>query len=395
MPPRQSGRPGVYIMSKVTETVRSSRLGLRLRKIGLVVAVVSLVPAGCEKTPAGGVQTREMPPVVVQTITLRAEPIPQLLSAVGTLESPKDTVLATEVAGTVVHLDIPEGQEVEAGYVLARIDDRQARANLVIAEARHHNARETHTRLKALHKTGIVSRQELDDATAEIEAAQGQLDDARTALRKTEVRAPFAGLVGLRQANLGAYLAAGSAIVRLTQTRPLDLRFSLPEVDAHKVAAGQKVYGIGGNCSQRFTGGVTAVDPFFDPATRTVRVQARVANDDGGLRPGMSAAVRVEIGVTPEAIAVPQEAVVRHGTKRIIYTIDRDGHATANDVVLGELFADRVRVTSGLRPGDVVIAAGHQKLRPGAAVETEPYRPIENPNLDLGTAGGVSADCVL
>lgn len=379
---------------EVTETTRFSPLGSSAATLALLAAAW-LLAAGCEKRPAGGVQTSGTPPVLVQTITLRAEPIPRLLSAVGTLESPRDTVLATEVAGTIVHLDIPEGRQVEAGHLLARLDDRQARANVAIAEARYQNARETHSRLQALHKKGIVSRQEIDDATAELEAAEGQRDDARTALRKTEVRAPFAGLVGLRRVNLGAYVAAGSPIVRLTQTRPLDLRFSVPEVDAPKLAVGQRVYGMAGNCSQRFTGGLTAVDPFLDPSTRSVRAQARVANEDGALRPGMSAALRVEIGVTPEAIAVPQEAVVRQGTRRIVYTVDRDGHAAANDVVLGELFADRVQVTSGLRPGDIVVAVGHQKLRPGAPVETEPYRPIENPNLDLGTAAGASLDCVL
>ncbi len=350
------------------------------------------IAAACQQDPAGGAHADRSSGTVVQTVTLEAMAIPHLLNAVGTVESPQDTELAAEVEGAVTFLDIPEGREVESGYLLARIDDRQARAALSVAEARYRNAKETFDRLQALHGAAVISRQELDDATTALDEAEGQLDDARTTLGKTAIRAPFAGVVGLRRVSLGAYLSAGDAVVRLTQIKPMHLVFSLPQRAVAQVAIGQTVRGVAGGCTERFTAQVSVIDPSLDPETRMVRIQADLANEKGRLRPGMSATVRVEVRTKPDAVTVPQEAVVRQGTKRIVYTVGDDNTVNASEVKLGEFFTDLVEVTSGLSPGDIVVASGHQKLRPGALVNPEPYQPTDNPNLALGEEV-VAGDC--
>jgi membrane fusion protein (multidrug efflux system) len=359
-----------------------------------VVAALALAAllAACRGETAG--PGGEAPPVAVRTVRVEQEAIPRTLAAVGTLESPHTTELGTELGGTVVFLDVPEGQRVEEGHLLARIDARRATALLSITRARSRQARDTLARMRALHAAGIVSRQELDEALAEHDAAEGGLEDAATVVHKTEIRAPFAGVLGLRLVSLGAYLEPGTPVVRLTQTRPLHLVFSLPQRHAARVRAGQAVRGVAASCLP-FDAAVSVLDPYVDPATRAVRVQAVVPNEDERLLPGMSADVRLEVGTIPDALLVPVEAVIRRGTRRIVFAVDGDGTVEEREIALGEIFPDRVQVTRGVAAGDVVVAAGHQKLRRGSRVAPEPYAPVENPNLALGSngAGGAAPGC--
>jgi membrane fusion protein (multidrug efflux system) len=338
------------------------------------------------QSPAGGPGGDGRPPTPVQTVAVTPSQIPRILPAVGNLESPQSTELAAERAGKVVFLDIPEGQEVKTGHILARIDDEQARAAVTIAQARYKNAQDTLARLKTL-PARATSQQALDDAQAELEAAAGQLEDARVALRKTMIPAPFSGVLGLRQVSLGAYLDTGNTIVRLTQIRPLHLIFSLPQRYVSQIKVGQTVRGAASNCEEKFTAQVSAIDPFLDPATRSVQIQAIVPNESGRLLPGMAATVGLEVEQISDALLIPQAAVIRQGTKRLVYTVDADGYVQPHEITVGLFFVTEVQVESGLQAGDVVVAAGHQKLRPGAKVAPQPYEPIDNPNLDLGVNG--------
>lgn len=363
--------------------IRKAELGRTLRwtAAGLIFC---LVP-GCRDGAADGAAKREMPPVVVQTSVVEAKEIPRTISAVGDLESPQNTQLAAEVSGRIVSLDVSEGEEVEAGHVLARLDDQQARAAVSVAEARFRNAQATIRRLKTLGVEQLIAQQELDDAQAELDGARGELEQARTSLDKTIIRAPFSGVLGLRQVSLGAFVDAGEPIVRVTQTQPLHLHFGLPQQAFSELHLGQKVRGVVGHCGTRFGGQVSAIDPYVDPATRTVPVQATVPNIERNLLPGMATTIKVELESIPNALTVPESAVVRQGTARFVYTVDEDRTVVRRDVTLGEYLRGEVQVTSGLTEGATVVAAGHQKLRPGAKVETSPFTPTENPNLQLGS----------
>jgi membrane fusion protein, multidrug efflux system len=326
------------------------------------------------------------PPAAVQTVTVTPTQIPRTLAAVGNLESPQSTQLAAERPGKLVFLDVPEGREIKAGHVLARIDYEQAQAAVTIAKARYKNAQDTLARLKTV-PARATSQQALDDAQAELEAAAGQLEDARVALRKTTIAAPFTGVLSLRQVSLGAYLDAGDPLVRLTQIRPLHLIFSLPQRYISQVKLGQTVRGAASNCEEKFTAQVSAIDPFIDPATRSVRIQAIVPNESGRLLPGMATTVQLEVDHIADALLIPQEAVIRQGTKRLVYVVEPDSHVQNREVSLGLFFVNQVQIEDGLEAGEVVVAVGHQKLRPGAKVDPKPYASIDNPNVDLGLNG--------
>lgn len=350
--------------------------------VALAAAFAALPGCGAPEAPS-----RERPPARVQVVTVAPRELPRTISSVGSLESPDMTTVAAEIGGRLVALDIPEGRRVEAGHVLARIDDAEPRAALAVARARLRNARDRLARLENLRAESVSSEQAYDDATAEFEAATGAFEEARTRVDKTTIAAPFAGVLGLRQVNPGQYVSPGTAVVELTRVDPLELRFAIPQRHAGEVALEQAVRGRVGRCGAAFEGAVDAIDPRVDVATRSLRLQASVPNPDAALYPGMAVSLRLVVGRFEDALVVPQEAIVRQGTRHVVYVIDGEGKAVQRDVELGQFFVDGVHVRRGLEAGETVVAAGQQKLRPGAAVETVPFEPVDNPNLALGRFG--------
>jgi membrane fusion protein (multidrug efflux system) len=330
--------------------------------------------------------------VVVQVVTATASELPRTLAAVGSLQSPETTMVASEVAGTTVGIDIPEGRYVAEGHLLARVDDAEARAALSVARARLTNAEARLGRLRSLRASRVSSQQALDDAVAEFDAARGEVDEAEIRLRKTEIRAPFAGILGLRQINQGQYLDRGDPVVEITQVDPLELEFGIPQRHASELELDQVVLGTVGQCGQRFEARVDAIDPRVNSATRAVRVQGAVPNPDGALLPGMAVRVRLVVGAIPDAVVIPQEAIIRQGTKHRVYVVDEEGRARERDVNLGAFFVDGVHVRAGVEVGDTVVVSGHQKLRAGAPTRPQPYQPTQNPNLELGWFGP-DGDC--
>jgi len=366
---------------------------------GLILLVLlALLTAGCGGQGAGGTTAAapgrdraQPPPLPVQVATAERTSMPIELNAVGSFQSPETTTVAADVSGLIVFLDTPEGRLVRAGHLLARLDESASRAAQQVTEARERNARAELERVKPLYEDGVVPRSTYDDAVADLEVAEGQLAETRTRLGKNEVRAPFTGVLSLQTAQMGQYVSSGDAIVRLTKVNPLELIFTVSESDAGKLRAGQPIEGRVGRCGDAFSGVVEALDSTVDSATRTLSVQARVANEAGTLRPGMSARVRIVVGSLGDAILVPRPALVHQGTRYLIYTVDESGAVAERDVVPGQFLVDRVEIRRGLDGGEQVIVAGHQKVRPGARVAAVPWQPVENPLLALGDREG--EDC--
>jgi membrane fusion protein (multidrug efflux system) len=198
-------------------------------------------------------------------------------------------------------------------------------------------------------------------------------------------------VLSLKSAQLGEYVSSGDAIVQITKVQPLELIFGVPEGDAGKVKVGQTVEGRVGRCGEAFSGVVEALDPTVDAATRTLQVQARVSNDEGLLRPGMSARVSLIVGSLGDAILVPRPALISQGTRYLLYVVDAGGTVSEREVAPGQFLSDRVEIKKGLEGGETVIVAGHQKVRPGAQVQPMPWQPVENPLLSLGDREG--EDC--
>jgi membrane fusion protein (multidrug efflux system) len=357
------------------------------RALALVLVIGCAAACGDGQAPQGG-----PPPTPIQTLTASGRTIPSTIDTVGTLASPEPTVVAAEVPGTVTYVDIAEGQRVESGHVLVHIDDAELRARVAENRARFRQAKDRLRRVRSLREQGVASEEALDDALAGHDAARAALEEFEIRLHKSQIRAPFDGVLGLRQASIGQYVEIGDPLVRLTQVDPLELVFAVPQRHAARVAVGQPVYGVIGRCEGRFGSVVSAIDPRVDVATRMLRLEAKLPNPDGVFAPGMAVRVRLVVDEFPDAIVVPQEAIVLQGTKHLVYVVNGDNTAQPREVVLGEYFVDGVHVVRGIADGEIIAVAGQQKLWPGAMTQPEPWRDTHNPLLDLGWFGPTT-DC--
>ncbi len=342
--------------------------------------------------PPGGAQRQGPPPVPALVADAERKALQSEVSTVGSLRSPETTTVAADVSGIITALNAPEGRAIGRGQVIARLDDAEARAALQVAEARHQNAQAALARTRPLVADGVVPEQNLDDAVAEMATAEGLLEEARTRLDKVTVRAPFGGLVGIQTAQVGQYVSSGDPIIELTQLDPLELVFGVPEEQASYVQVGQTVQARVGRCGIAFEGTIEAIDPKIDPQARTLSVQARVRNGERRLIPGMSARVRLAIGTSREAVVVPREALVARGNSYIVWVATEDGGVEMRPVQPGRFYPDVAEIVGGIVEGETVVAAGHQKLRPGARIAAQPWERTENPNLVRGT--DASDDCL-
>ena len=347
--------------------------------VGLLLAM--LLIAGCrnrEQSGEGGVM-----PVHVEAAPVKVADLKQELPAVGSLSSPQETVVAPQISGRIVSLDIDQGQVLQRGQILARLDDSIQKAALAAAEATLNNARDVYERDRQVVKTGGVSEQQLQSDKTAVQEAEAQVRQAQVNLQYTTIRAPFTGALGLRQVSLGAYLSAGDAIVRIRQMDPLYLDFEIPQQAIGRIILGQKADFAVPGISSEFEGTVTTIDPALNADSRNVHVQATVPNPKLLLKPGMFAQVRLIVGTKPDTLFVPAQSIVPEGEVRYVWIVAAGDKAEQRSVNVGEYRNNWVEIISGLKPADRVVTAGVQKLYPGAKLIVSPYQPIHNRRLDL------------
>ena len=330
------------------------------------------------------------PPEAVTTIVAEQENWPSTLSAIGTVAAVRGVTVSADLPGTVDRIAFESGQAVREGDVLAVLDTRQERAQMTAAEAQRDLARVNFERLQGLLNERVISRAEFDRATAEQRSADGHVGEIRTAIDRKTIRAPFSGVLGLRQVNLGQYLSGGDALVTLQALNPIYVNFGVPQQAAGQMRAGRTVrITLGEQPSVvEFAGRITALDSVVDEATRNVQVQATLANPKGVLRPGMFVQTEVGVGTSSTLISLPASAVsyAPFGDSVFVVTdINGDKGQTYRGVrqqfvKLGATRGDQIAVVSGVKPGDEVVTSGVFKLRNGAAVVVNnKVQPGNNP----------------
>ncbi len=294
------------------------------------------------------------------------------ISAVGTLLANESVVIRPEVAGRIAALHFTEGQSVAAGAKLVTLDAAEVQAQLAASRADERLAQQRSDRAAELREKNFISQQAMDDAREAHKktTARRQEDEAR--LAKTEIRAPFSGMVGLRQVSAGAYLKAGEDIVRLDKIDVMKLDFRVPEVYLGKIRSGQPVsVRVDAFPDQKFSGRVYAVDTTLDEKTRTALLRARVANTGGKLRPGMFARVALDLGSRGDAVLLPEQVLVPRGNKNYVFKVV-DGKAVLTEVAVGARMPGQVEITRGVKAGEVVVTDGQIKLQDGVPVMVLP-----------------------
>lgn len=329
--------------------------------------------AGAAPGGGGGGGGGGMP---VEAAVIEAESLSRTAVAIGTLRSSESVVISSEIAGRIVEIGFDEGQAIEAGALLFRLDDsilkaerNQARANLTLARRNHERAQE-------LHRKDLASARERDEAAANLEVAQATLELAEARLEKATLRAPFAGITGLRQVSPGDYVTAGTALVNLEAIDTLKVDFRVAEKALPALATGQQLtLEVDAWPGEQFTAEVYAIDPRVDVANRSVGLRARLPNPDAKLRPGLFAKVTLAFDTVPDAVLIPEQAVMPRGEQSFVYVIE-DGKAAIRPVKLGQRRAGRVQVLEGVADGETIVTAGWQKIGPGSAVMPINLKPL-------------------
>ena len=342
------------------------------RSLLIVLSLVAVMATACGKKDgaggapgagAGGPPGGGMPPLPVETVTLKPETLAAGLSTVGSLRADESVVVRPELAGRISRIHFSEGGHVAAGQALFTLDGSLAQASLNEAAANLTNSRRAATRAGQLANDKLIAQADYDKARAALGVDEARVASARTTLSKMTLRAPFAGVVGLREVSIGEFVNAGQDLVTLVRLDPIEVDFSVPESALEQLRNGQKVsITVDAFQGDVFGGQVVAIDPVIDPNSRSAKLRAQIANPDGRLRPGQFAQLQLDTGgnTRTTALLVPEQALMQDGNTRFVYTVVA-GKAHRAEIKTGTRVPGKVEVTEGLKAGDVVITAGQTK----------------------------------
>ena len=309
------------------------------------------------------------PPTPVTATVVQPQDVPVGLESVGTLEAVHQVTLAPEVAGRITAIRFEGGARVGAGAVLIQLDDSPERADRASAQAKAEFARLQYERSQKLKGTGFDPRQTNDSRKADYDQAVAAVSQLDARIAQKQVRAPFAGELGLRRVNPGQYLNPGDPVATLTALDNLFVNFTLPQQELGKLHVGGVVeVSADAFPGQAFRASVNAIEPLVGTDTRNVSVQALMPNPGRLLRPGMYVTARLVLPPEPNALVVPVTAIVTSASGDSVVVV-RGGKAQPAPVQVGRRVGDKVVVASGLKPGDVVVTDGQLRVQPGAPVK--------------------------
>lgn len=320
--------------------------------------------------PAGGGRAPAVEVAKVTSITLVDE-----TQSVGSLRSRQGVMLRPEVAGRVSKILFNDGQRVRKGQLLVQFDDQLQAAQVSQAKAEMSIAAANHKRNQELVAQNFISKRSLDESAAALEVAQAKLDLAIATMQRLKIVAPFDGVTGLRQVNVGDYLKDGTDVVNIEDIDAVLVDFRLPERFQAKVRPGQKAQlTVDALPGRPFAAIVQAVDPLIDANGRSVGVRGCVDNRQQQLRPGMFARVNAVFGSRPSALVIPEEAIVPQGGRTFVVKVvpgDKPETLISQRVAVkvGLRQPGKVEILEGLELDETVVIAGHQRLqKDGTAV---------------------------
>ncbi len=324
------------------------------------------------------------PPISVAVAEAKSEVIPNLQTAVGDLAAVHQVNVTSDVSGRITDILFTAGAKVKKGMPLVQLYDAAEQADRTNFIAQQTVAQQALDRAKAL-----AARQFGPQAT--VDTTQAAFDQATAGIARTEavisqklVRAPFDGELGVRMVEVGQYLTAGTQIVSLTDLSSLFVNFTATEKQSAVLKVGQVVrIAVDAYAARTFEGRITTIEPQINTDTRNIRIQATIANPDGILKPGMFATVTVVLPDNPAVVTVPETSVdfTLYGDSIYVVTEKKedDGKtslsAVRTFVKTGDRIDGRAVITTGIKPGDRVVAVGQLKLQSGAAVSISPDPP--------------------
>ncbi len=346
------------------------------------MTILAAAFAACGDAEAGGAPGGgfggaggEMPPMPVDVATAIQDTAIEEIVATGEIEAVQAIELRPEVEGRIVEIYVREGTEVRRGRALLKVDDAELRAQVARLEAQRDLAVQALERTRALLAEDAASQAELEEAEARARSSQAELDLQQVRLDRTVVRAPFSGVMGARLVSLGDYVNSATALVTLQTVDPQRAAFDVPERYAARLEVGQAVnFSVAAMPSRLFTGAVDFVDPRVRLPGRTIRVKAVVPNRDRTLQAGMFIDARLATEVRPEAVWIPEDALLPLEMGTFVWVAGAEGAAERRQVEIGVRRPGMVEVLSGVAAGEQVVTGGLERLFPGARVM--PRQPV-------------------
>jgi len=363
--------------------------------VAFSLALGAVALSGCGEETAAEIELRP----VVSAATVISVDLVEEIHASGELKALYHTIIAAEVEGRITEIRIEEGSPVDAGAVVIAIDPERreldldaARARLAQARAELKKQQSQTDRIRKLAQQGISSDQQLEEAETALLLARANTEAERAAFGVSEriladasVSAPFAGFVARRAVQLGEFVQKGSPLFELVSLDPLEVEFSVPELDANRVRNHLRVeVEVSAWPDRSFEGIVKFVSPTIDPETRTLRIRAQIDNADRALRPGLFARVNLGVSRRKGITMVPEEALIQRAHDAMLFKILPDQRVKRVSVVTGAVDAGRVEVRGDVRPGERVVRRGPGGLVDGAVVRVLDDGPAATPAVAAG-----------
>lgn len=339
----------------------------RVPLLAVLVPLALLVGPGPPAQGQGrGDRSGEPPAVIVAPV--RAATVADRVEALGTARADESVDVTTDVTEKVVEIRFEDGQEVATGDVLVVLDQQEERADLAAARAVQEEARLAFTRIETLQSEQVAAMSELDARRAALQSAEAQIEVVRSRMAARTIRAPFDGVVGLRNVSVGALVRPGDVITTLDALDPMKIDFTVPTAHLEALRPGMAIEARSAALSGRvFEGRVTSVGTQADPVTRSVTVRAVVPNPEHALKPGLLLTVAIDKNAR-ESLVVPEEAVVPRGSGHHVLVVSEEGEVARRQVRLGARRAGEVEIREGLEAGERVVTHGAVQVRPGQTV---------------------------
>ncbi|MCO6440112.1 MAG: efflux RND transporter periplasmic adaptor subunit [Nitrococcus mobilis] len=353
-----------------------------IKRLVLVILLLALLFGGVfgwkylQLQQSQALQSQPPPPATVSSAEVTAMHWQPTLSAVGSVVAINGTDVTTEVAGKVEEIRFKSGERVAKGDILVQLDATVDRADLDGLKADMRLAELQLERNARLLPRRAISQSAYDETKAQYESAKAKVAAQEALINKKTIRAPFAGLLGIREVNLGQYLSPGTKIVQIQQLTPIFVDYTLPERHLNQLQEGQAVQvTVSAYPNETFVGRITAVDAAVNPATRSIQTRATLQNPDGRLRPGMFAEVTTEQGAPRQVLTIPRTAVSYNPYGDFVFLITQskngDKIAQRTQITTGATQQGRVEILKGLEAGQQVVQAGQQKLRNGQPIRID------------------------
>lgn len=300
------------------------------------------------------------------------------INAIGKLTANQSVIIKTEMPGRISKIHFKDGQVVKAGDPLVEFDSEQLRLEADQARAKASQYSQLYQRSLELFQKKLISSSEFEKAKAEYEQTRAQAAEKDLLVRKSIIRAPFEGVLGIREKDIssGAYVNQNIEIVSLVDTDPMLVDFNVSGAYSESLKSGQEIQiSVDGTSFESLSAKIDAVDARIDENGNTLRIRGSISNKDGHLKPGMFAKVLVVIGEVPNAIQVPEGAVERNGNQSYVYRVTKIqsniGYAALTPVVIGTRQNGMIEIMKGLEPKDVVVTGGHTGLHDGQEVRIQ------------------------